>query len=123
VIISIDECPEAECAGLICPRLRAQSARWRRTFGMSSRLESWYPVVGGHDQTMRVLRQELELNVTSGYATDLEGVKKHTPPGLRFEVHETADDGTGQPALVAMYAGDDDPVELLARMPVWEEDE
>lgn len=118
----VEPCPEEKCAGLACPRRAVHHWRWQRTFGVSQRLEQWFPAATAREAALRMLVQDLELNEASGYATDLEGVKKRLPPGLRFEVHEVADDGTGQPALLALYSGDEDPMELLAKMPVWEEE-
>lgn len=114
----ISACEDENCAGLACERLKTQSRRWRRSFGTSQRVEDWWPATekSGRETAMRELRLTLQIS----YATDLDGVKKQVPNDLLFEVHEGVDDG-GRPLFIAMYAGDEDPIEIMARMPDWEE--
>lgn len=116
----IRACESENCTGLTCERLKAQSRRWRRSFGTSQRVEDWFGWasndVNARNVTTHLLNQTLDLS----YATDLDGVKKQVPSDLVFEVHEGVDDG-GHTLFIAMYVGDEDPIEIMARMPVWEE--
>lgn len=115
-MITVEWCPEEECAGTDCPRYREQKNRWPRTLGVKILVPHEVKAVRAY--VRRVAMQDIYLNGTA----DGKGGPLHlSPADAAYEVHHLVQDTDGDGTVyAAVYTGDVDPIEASLREPVIE---